>query len=94
MVRGDAPLRRLITHMSSHRKTVWLASTCSVVNRLFDLAPPVLIGAAVDVVVRGEDSVFPGQTGKNNNNFHFEDCISKVTHMAVGLLKQRVQNEN
>jgi ATP-binding cassette subfamily B protein len=43
--------------MSSHRKTVWLASTCSVVNRLFDLAPPVLIGAAVDVVVRGEDSV-------------------------------------
>ena len=57
MVRGDAPLRRLITHMSSHRKTVWLASTCSVVNRLFDLAPPVLIGAAVDVVVRGEDSV-------------------------------------
>jgi len=57
MSRGDAPLRRLITHMSSHRKTVWLASTCSVVNRLFDLAPPVLIGAAVDVVVRGEDSV-------------------------------------
>ena len=57
MVRGDAPLKRLITHMSSHRKTVWLASTCSVVNRLFDLAPPVLIGAAVDVVVRGEDSV-------------------------------------
>ena len=57
MSKGDAPLRRLITHMSSHRKTVWLASTCSVVNRLFDLAPPVLIGAAVDVVVRGEDSV-------------------------------------
>ena len=57
MSKGDAPLRRLITHMSSHRKTVWLASTCSVVNRLFDLAPPVLIGAAVDVVVRGEDSI-------------------------------------
>ena len=56
MSRGDAPLRRLIKHMSSHRKTVWLASICSVVNRLFDLAPPVLIGAAVDVVVRGEGS--------------------------------------
>jgi D-sedoheptulose 7-phosphate isomerase len=37
--------------------------------------------------------VFPGQTGKNNNNFHFEDCISKVVHIAVGLLKKRVQNE-
>ena len=44
--------------------------------------------------VRGEDSTFPGQVGKNNNNFHFEDCISKVTHIAVGLLKQKVQNEN
>ena len=49
-----------------------------------------------DVVihVRGEASTFPGQTGNNNNNFHFEDCISKVTHIAVGLLKQRVQNGN
>ena len=49
-----------------------------------------------DVVihVKGEDSNFPGQQGKNNNNFHFEDCISKVTHIAVGLLKQQVQNEN
>ena len=56
MSRGDTPLRRLIKHMSSHRKTVWLASICSVVNRLFDLAPPVLIGAAVDVVVREEGS--------------------------------------
>ena len=49
-----------------------------------------------DIVIHitGEDSVFPGQTGNNNNNFHFEDCISKVTHIAVGLLKQRVQNGN
>ena len=39
-------------------------------------------------------STFPGQVGKNNNNFHYEDTISKVTHIAVGLLKQRVQNEN
>ena len=37
-------------------------------------------------------SVFPGQTGKNNNNFHFEDCISKVIHATVGLLKERVQD--
>ena len=38
-------------------------------------------------------STFPGQTGKNNNNFHFEDCISKVIHISVGLLKARVQGE-
>lgn len=41
------------------------------------------------IVVRGE-STFPGQTGKNNNNFHFEDCISKITHIAVGMLKKKV----
>lgn len=51
--------------------------------------------AVSDVVmhVKG-DSTFPGQTGKNNNNFHFEDCISKVTHVAVGLLKKRVSDED
>lgn len=40
------------------------------------------------------DSNFPGQTGSNNNNFHYEDMISKVSHMATGILKQVVQNEN
>ena len=39
-------------------------------------------------------SEFPGQTGGNNNNFHFEDILSKITHIAVGLLKEKVYNEN
>ena len=39
-------------------------------------------------------SEFPGQTGGNNNNFHFEDILSKITHIAVGLLKEKVHNEN
>ncbi len=39
-------------------------------------------------------SIFPGQTGGNNNNFHFEDILSKITHIAVGLLKEKVHNEN
>jgi len=33
-----------------------LASACTVLNKLFDLAPPVLIGAAVDVIVEREAS--------------------------------------
>ena len=37
-------------------------------------------------------SEFPGQTGGNNNNFHFEDILSKITHISVGLLKEKVQN--
>jgi D-sedoheptulose 7-phosphate isomerase len=40
------------------------------------------------------NSLFPGQTGKNNNNFHFEDCISKLSHIATGILKEKVKNEN
>ena len=40
------------------------------------------------------ESIFPGQTGGNNNNFHFEDFLSKLTHIAVGLLKEKVNNEN
>jgi D-sedoheptulose 7-phosphate isomerase len=44
--------------------------------------------------ISSDDSVFPGQTGGNNNNFHYEDCISKISHIAVGILKQYVENEN
>jgi ATP-binding cassette subfamily B protein len=35
---------------------MWLASVCSVLNKIFDLGPPVLIGAAVDVIVERETS--------------------------------------
>lgn len=38
------------------------------------------------------DSNFPGQTGKNNNNFHFEDVLSKITHIVTGLFKKKIQN--
>lgn len=49
--------------------------------------------ALADVVVNilGE-STFPGQTGKNIGNFHFEDAMSKLSHMATGLLKKEVGN--
>ena len=38
-------------------------------------------------------SEFPGQTGGNNNNFHFEDILSKITHISVGLQKEKVHND-
>jgi D-sedoheptulose 7-phosphate isomerase len=44
--------------------------------------------------VDSEPSGFPGQTGGNNNNFHYEDCISKISHIVVGLLKELVSSEN
>ena len=54
--RGSSGLERLIQRLQPHRRTVVLASLCSVLNKLFDLAPPVLIGLAVDVVVKQKDS--------------------------------------
>ena len=55
-----SPLRRLIEHTSSHKKTIRLASACSVINKIWDLAPPLLIGLAVDVVVLRENSFLAG----------------------------------
>ncbi|MEC7687171.1 MAG: ABC transporter transmembrane domain-containing protein, partial [Candidatus Thermoplasmatota archaeon] len=43
--------------MREHRSTMWLATLFSILNKIFDLAPPLLIGAAVDVVVKRQDSV-------------------------------------
>ncbi|MDX1619582.1 MAG: ABC transporter ATP-binding protein [Nitriliruptorales bacterium] len=50
------PLLRLWHYASGYRKKIALATGASVANKVFDLAPPFLIGAAVDVVVRGGES--------------------------------------
>ncbi len=50
------PLRRLWRYALRHRRRTVLATLCSVLNKFFDLAPPVLIGMAVDIVVRREAS--------------------------------------
>jgi ATP-binding cassette subfamily B protein len=54
--RRPPELARLLRQLRPHRRTVVLASLCSIVNKLLDLAPPVLIGLAVDVVVRENTS--------------------------------------
>lgn len=51
-----SPLRRLFEYADRYRLQIWQASICSILNKIFDLAPPVLIGAAVDVVVNEQDS--------------------------------------
>ncbi len=50
------PLRRLLSHLKHHQFTVLLASLCSILNKFWDLAPPILIGMAIDVVVQREES--------------------------------------
>ena len=51
------PLLRLWDYAVSYRQRIGLAVLCSILNKLFDLAPPVLIGVAVDIVVKRQDSV-------------------------------------
>src|SRR5690606_9591838 len=49
-------LRRLLRYTLPYRPRMWLAGSCCVLNKVFDLAPPALIGAAVDVIVQQENS--------------------------------------
>ncbi len=51
------PLKRLLRYGRKYRTLIWQAVICSILNKLFDLAPPALIGAAVDVVVKKQDSL-------------------------------------
>lgn len=53
-----------LLNLLAYSKALWsqyiLASICSILNQIFDLAPPVLIGAAVDVVLEQENSFLGG----------------------------------
>ena len=62
MTESSHPLMRLLSHLRHYRGLVLLASLCSVLNKVWDLAPPVLIGMAIDVVATREDS-FLAQMG-------------------------------
>ncbi|MDX1690809.1 MAG: ABC transporter ATP-binding protein [Acidimicrobiia bacterium] len=51
------PIVRLTRQARAHRGRMAAATTFSVLNRVVDLAPPLLIGAAIDIVVEGESSI-------------------------------------
>ncbi|MEC9439963.1 MAG: ABC transporter ATP-binding protein [Myxococcota bacterium] len=72
---SEHPLARLWHHARGHRGKIIAASGFSVLNKLFDLAPPALIGAAVDIVVEREESLF-AQLG-------FKDPTEQLIALAV-----------
>jgi ATP-binding cassette subfamily B protein len=77
------PLLRLWTYASGQRRQIVLATLASVLNKLFDLAPPVLIGAAVDVVVNREAS-FVAALGVTNTTSQLW-LLAGLTVLAWGL---------
>ena len=68
-------LRRLWNYAAGYRKRIVLASIYSFLNKAVDLAPPFLIGMAVDVVANGSDS-FLGSLG-------IEDPKAQIVVIAV-----------
>ncbi len=50
------PLLRLLAYGRQYRGRTWQAALSSVFNKLCDVAPEILIGMAVDVVVKKQDS--------------------------------------
>ena len=50
------PLKKLLGYARQYRRDIRIATVYSVLNKFFDILPEVLIGAAVDVVVRGDQS--------------------------------------
>ena len=73
-----APLRRLLRYAHAFRTRIWLATLFSILNKVFDLAPPVLIGTAVDIVVNQQDSVIA--------RFGFPDVRTQLLILAFSTL--------
>lgn len=69
------PLVRLLDYMRPHRMRVNLAILFSILNKIFDLAPPALIGVAVEIVVNRENSVFA--------RFGFVEPAEQLTVLAI-----------
>ena len=77
------PFKRLLRYMAPHKGTIRLATFCSVLNKIWDLAPPLLIGLAVDVVVLKEES-FLASFGYENP-WHQLILLSVLTFIIWGL---------
>ncbi|MDW0359533.1 ABC transporter ATP-binding protein [Vreelandella venusta] len=68
-------LLRLLRYAKGYRRRIAAATACSIINKLFDIAPEILIGVAIDVVVNQENS-FVARLG-------FETPHQQITILAV-----------
>ena len=56
-------LKRLWQYAKPHRRRVLLATTYTTLGKVMDVVPEILIGAVIDVIVRGQGSFFATQFG-------------------------------
>jgi ATP-binding cassette, subfamily B, bacterial len=83
------PLRRLWRYARGHRRRAILATVMSVINTASDIAPPFLIGMAVDIVVEGEDSLVAGLTGVTDGTGQL--IVLAIVTAAIWLLESASQ---
>ncbi|NJL63967.1 MAG: ABC transporter ATP-binding protein [Methylacidiphilales bacterium] len=56
--RNKSPFQRLLSYGKNYRPKIYSATIFSILNTILDLAPPWLVGAAVDILVKQQDSMF------------------------------------
>ena len=66
---------RFLGYAKPWRGKIILSSTYSIINKLFDIAPEILIGIAVDLVVQKNDSIIA--------KLGFESIQSQITFLAI-----------
>jgi len=72
------PLRQLWRYSRPHRGRVVAATVMSLVKKFFDIAPELLIGVAVDVVVNKGDSLV-GRIFETDDRFHQLSILAVIT---------------
>ena len=75
----DPPLRELLRYSRAHRGQRWLAVTMSLLNKICDIAPELLIGAAVDIVVKSDGQSFMGRVLGTDDRFTQLSVLVAVT---------------
>ncbi len=85
VVAQDQPLKALWRRHRTYRRTFVAAVAMSTVNKVADVVPELLIGAAVDVVVRGEGS-FVG-TVLNVESRHAQLAWLAVINLVVWIIE-------
>jgi ATP-binding cassette subfamily B protein len=70
-----SPFGRLLTYTHPYRQKIYLATIFSILNTILDLAPPWLVGVAVDILVKKEDSLLA--------NFGFKGVLLQFAVLSL-----------
>nr|WP_222620717.1 ABC transporter ATP-binding protein [Sphaerospermopsis sp. LEGE 00249] len=83
-------MQRLLDYGHEYQRQIWLATGASILNKVFDLAPPALIGIAVDVVVKQQDSIIAQLGIKNiSGQFAILSFLTVVTWILESFFEYR-----